>query len=252
MTLGDLLDELRRNILRDISDQIAGTSDSLWSDDTLLRYIKDGERRFARQTLCLRDSTTPAITQVRLKTGVMTYPLHKSVLAVLSAKWNTDTFDIQRSGHALLSQVTPAEFLTYDPSLGFNVQPGRPVAFYTDETTIFAGSGRVTLSAYPVPSAAENNTILYLRTIRNPTTTYTIDTLNDDSEIPEDYQLDCLEWAAYRALRHYDADVGASAPSEHHKAAFDEAVLNARKELKRTMFASMTLRYGQNGFSYTP
>lgn len=250
MTLGDLIDELRRNILRDISDQIAGDSDSLWSDDTLLRYIKDGERRFARQTLCLRDSITPAITQIRLKTGVMIYPLHKSVLAVLSAKWNTDTFDIQRSGHALLGQTTPAEFLTYDPSLGFNTQPGRPIAFYTDETTVFAGAGRVTLSAYPVPSVLENNTILYLRTIRNPTTEYTTNNLDAESEIPEDYQLDCLDWAAHRALRHFDADAGAAAPADYHSAAFDKAVLNARKELKRTMFANVAFKYGQNGFSY--
>lgn len=251
MILGDLLDELRANILRDVSDQIAGVSDQRWTDTALLRYIKDGERRFARQSLCLRDGTTPAITRVRLKTGVTTYPLHFSVIAVLSARWNTDQFDIQRSGHALVNQVTPAEIFSFDPSLGFNTQPGRPVAFYTDETTVFAGTGKVTLSVYPVPSALENDTTLYLRTIRNPTTEYTVDNLGVNSEIPEDYQLDCLEWAAHRALRHFDADAGAPIPSEQHKAAFEAAVLSARNELKRTMFANTTLRYGSNGWSYT-
>ncbi len=252
MILSDALSELRQNILRDFSDQIAGTSDNLWSDSTLLRYIKDGERRFARQALCLRDSTTPAVAQIKLKVGVTTYPLNIAVIAVLSARYNIDTFDIQRSGHALVSQFTPPEFLTYDPSTGFNAQPGRPIAFYTDETLVYAGAGRVTLSVYPVPSATEDGTILYLRTIRNPLTVYSLDNLNADSEIPEDYQLDCLEWAAYRALRHFDADAGASAPADHHKAAFDEAVLNARKELKRTMFANSTFRYGTNGWNYTP
>lgn len=252
MTLGDLLDELRNNLLRDISDQIAGTSDRLWSDDTLLRYIKDGERRFVRQVLCIRDSTTAAVTQVRLKTGITTYPLHKSAIAVLSARWNTDTFDIQRSGHALVKQATPPEFLTYDPVIGFNTQPGRPIAYYTDETTVYAGAGRVTLSVHPIPSAAENDTILYMRVIRNPITEYSTDRLGDESEVPEDYQLDCLEWAAYRALRHFDADAGKSTPSEHHKIAFDAAIQAARKELKHTLFASMTFRYGSNGFRYTP
>jgi hypothetical protein len=170
---------------------------------------------------------------------------------VLSARWNTDTFDIQRSGHAILNQTTPAELFSFDPSLGFNAQPGRPVAFYTDETLVFAGQGKVTLSAYPVPSAAENDTTLYLRVIRSPVTEYTVNDLGTNSEIPEDYQLDCLEWAAYRALRHFDADAGASTPSEGHKKAFEEAVLNAHKELKRTMFANMPFRYGANGFSYT-
>lgn len=252
MTLGEELDELRRNILRDLSDQIAGSSDRLWSDDTLIRYIKDGERRFARQALCIRDGDTPAVTQIRLRTGVTKYPLHKAVFAVLSARYDIDTFDIQRSGHALVSQFTPPEFLTYDPSTGFNTQPGRPIAFFTDETLVLAPNKQVTLSVYPAPSATEDGKILYLRTIRYPMTTYSTDFLEVESEIPEDYQFDCLEWAAFRALRHYDADAGASSPSDHHKIAFEEAIINAHKELKRTLFANMTLRYGTNGMSYTP
>jgi hypothetical protein len=250
--LGEELSELRNNILRDRSDQIAGVSDDLWTNETLLRYIKDGERRFARQTLCIRDSTTPAVTQIKLKTGVVTYPLHKAVMGVLSARYNTDQFDIQRSGHALVSQFTPPEFLTYDPSTGFNAQPGRPIAFYTDETTVFATQGKVTLSVYPTPSALEEGNILYLRSIRNPMTDYSLENLDAESEIPEDYQLDCLEWAAYRALRHFDADAGASAPSDHHKQAFSDAVAQATLEIKRKLFANTTLRYGTNGFSYTP
>lgn len=251
MQLGEELDELRRNILRDRSALVAGANDSLWDDTTLLRYIKDGERKFARQALCIRDGTTPAVTQIKLKVGVTTYPLHASVIAVLSARWNTDAFDIQRSGHALVSQFTPPEFLTYDPSTGFNVQPGRPIAFYTDETLVYASSGKVTLSVYPVPSALEDGTILNLRTIRNPMTVYSIDNLSANSEIPEDYQLDCLEWAAYRATMNHDADAGDSVKAQTHKDAFDRAVLECRTELKRTMFANTTFRYGTNGFTYT-
>lgn len=252
MVLGDQLDELRQNILRDRSALVAGPADSLWSDTTLLRYIKDGERRFARQALCIRDGTTPMVTQIKLKTGVATYTLHPSVIAVLSARYNTDQFDIQRSGHALVSQFSPPEFLTYDPSTGFNAQPGRPIAYYTDETLVYAGAGKVTLTVYPVPSATENGNILYLRTIRYPQTVYTVDHLGVESEIPEDYQLDCLEWAAYRATMNHDADAGDSVKAQTHKDAFDLAIVNARKELKRTLFANTTFRYGTLGFNYTP
>lgn len=252
MNLGDQLDELRVNILRDHSDMVSGNPDSLWTDETLVRYIKDGERRFARQALCIRDGVTPEITQIRIRTSVTSYPLHKSVFAVMSAKYDTDTFDIQRSGHAIVNQFTPPEFLTYDPSTGFNPQPGRPIAYYTDETLILSPDKQVTLTVYPPPSADQDGKILYLRTIRYPTTEYSLDDLNRESEIPQDYQLDCLEWAAYRALRHFDADAGAAVPAQGHKDAFDEAIKNAHKELKRTMFASITMRYGTNGFSYTP
>jgi hypothetical protein len=251
MTLGEELDELRKNILRDLSDLVSGNSDSLWSDDTLIRYIKDGERRFARQAMCIRDGVTAVITQIKIKTGVTKYPLHPSVFAVMSARYDTDTFDIQRSGHALLNQFTPPEFLTYDPSTGFNPQPGRPIAFTTDETLILSPNGQVTLGVYPPPAADQDGKILYLRVIRFPLTIYSLDTLDAESEIPQDYQLDCLEWAAYRALRHFDADAGAAVPADKHKDAFDEAIKNAHKELKRMMFASITMRYGTNGFSYT-
>lgn len=258
MELGERLDELRQNILRDRSALVAGSSDHLWSDETLLRYIKDADRKFARQTMCIRDGGSPqapsnsAVTQIKLQAGVQNYQLHKAVFAVLSARYNTDTFDIQRSGHALVSQFTPPEFLTYDPSTGFNTQPGRPIAFLTDETLVITPSKSVTLTVYPVPSATEAGNILYLRTLRYPLMGYSINDLALECEIPEDYQLDALEWAAYRATANHDADAGDSVKSQTHKDAFDRAVLECRKELKRTLFAMTTLRYGSNGFNYTP
>lgn len=251
MTLAELLDELRGNILRDRSDLIAGDTDSLWTDETLLRYIKDGERRFARQTLCLRDSTTPEIVQVRLRSAVQNYALHPSIIGVLSARFDTDTFDIQRSGYALLLQGAHPETLSFDPSTAYTAAPGRPVAYFTDETLIFARQGRVTLSAYPIPGTDEDGKTLHLRVLRMPATDYSLDNLEVESEIPEDYQLDTLEWAAYRAQRGFDADAGASTVAGAHKVAFGEAVVAAVKEMKRKTFAHIPFLFGQNGFSWT-
>lgn len=251
MLLEEQLDELRVNILRDRSDLIAGDTDSFWTDDTLLRYIGDGERRFARQTLILRDATTPEVTQIKLRNGVTTYPLHDTLLAVLSAKYDTDTFDLQRSGHGLILQYTPPEFLSYDPTVSYTVAPGRPVAFYTDETLVFARRNKVTFSVYPPPGLDQDGKIVALRTIRMPLSRYTQDDLSRESELPEDYQLDVLEWAAYRALRGFDADAGAPTIADSHKQAFDEAVARATREAKLKLFANLTVRYGTNGFSYT-
>lgn len=250
MTLGEELIELRENILRDKSDLVAGESDFLWADETLLRYIKDGERRFARQTLCLRDSTTPEVTQIKLRTGVQIYPLHRSVIGVLSARYDTDTTDIARTGHGIVSSARSAESHLWDPSSSATTQPGRPIGYYTDETLVFARQARPTLSIFPLSSATEDGKILYLRTIRIPMTTYSLDTLDEESEIPEDYQLDCLEWAAYRAQRHFDADAGAAVPADKHKLAFDGAVADAINSLKRTMHANTTMGYGTLGTNY--
>lgn len=250
MNIGEKLSELRNNILRDRSDLIAGDDDSLWSDETLLRYIKDGERRFVRQTLMIRDSTTAQVCQVKLKLGVQNYPLHQSVLGVLSARYNTDQFDLARSGHGIISQIVPPEFLSFDPSVAYQVQPGRPSAFNTDETLVFAGAGRVTFSIYPLPSAAEDGLMVNLRVLRLPLNSYTLDDLDVESEIPEDYELEPLQWAAYRAVANHDGDAGSSRDAEKYKAAFLEAVANAQKETKRKLFASMNFRFGMSGFTW--
>lgn len=251
MKLGEKLLELRNNVLRDKSDLIAGDTDSLWSDETLLRYIKHGERQFARKTLCIRDSTTAQVTQVKLRTGVKTYPLHPAVISVLSASYDTDSFDLARSGHGILNQLQPPEFLTFDPSTAYTVPPGRPSAYYTDETLVYATGQRVTLSVYPVPGADQNDKYLYLRTLRVPLTVYDMDHLDDESEIPEDYELDPLSWAAYLAEKNHDADAGSNMKAQAHKDAFDAAVTNAVRETKRKLFAHMAHRFGMGGYSWT-
>lgn len=250
MTLDDQLHELRFNILRDRSDIIAGDTDSLWSDETLIRYIGDAERRFARQTLILRDSTTPEITQVRLRKHVRTYALHPSVLSVLSGRYEGVDYDLQRSGHAMLVRPPSNSYLSFDPILDYKIRPGAPLAYYTDETLVFGRANRVSFSVYPAPGEHEDGKFCYLRTIRSTTTCYDKDHLTAESELPEDYQLDVLEWAAYRAQRTFDGDAGAPTSADQHKAAFDESVVNAIKEMKNKTFANLGYQYGMNGFQW--
>jgi hypothetical protein len=250
MTLAEQLQELRTNILRDRSDIIAGDTDSLWSDETLLLYIKDAERRFARRTLLLRDSNTIEATTIKIKTGIATYVTHKSVIAVLSARFGSNTFDLQRSGHALVTPARPAESLDLDTINANPTATGAPVAYYTDETAVFARQSAVTVTLYPVPTAVENNQNLVMRVIRLPMGGYTSSDLTRESEIPEDYQLDVLEWAAYRAQRGYDGDAGAPTQADQHRAAFEAAIATATQEAKRKMFANVGFQYGANGFAW--
>lgn len=251
MTLGELLSELRNNVLRDNSSLVAGDSDELWSDDTLLRYIKDAERRFARRTLIIRDGTTPEYTQLRLKTGQTTYKLPAAVISVLSARFDVNQFDLARSGHALVNQMHPPEFLSFDPTLPYQVPPGAPLAYYTDETLVYNRQQAVTLSVFPAPGADQDGKIVYQRVVRIPTCGYTVNDLDHESEIPEDYQLDVLEWAAYRALRGFDSDKGDPINSETHRQAFELSIARAIMDMKRTMHADTGIRFGQNGFTWS-
>lgn len=250
MKLGDQLTELRNNILRDRSDLVAGESDSRWDDDSLLRYIGEGERKFARETMCLRDGTTPKYTRLTLREGVKNYPLDVDIFALLSARPSDQDYDLQRTGRMLVQSQEQDSSLTFDPAEVSTIPPGRPLGVYTDETAVYAQQHRVTLSVYPTPSADETGLVLNLRVVRVPCSKYTTSDLDRESEIPPDYQLDVLEWAAYRAKRNNDADIGETPNADSHKAAFEEAIARCKRDMRRRMHVATGVRYGRNGFSW--
>lgn len=252
MTLAEQLAELRENILRDTSDIIRGNKDSMWTDDTLLRYIGDAERRFARQTFCIRDGTSPEFTQVILQENVVTYPLPKQVMGILSAKFDTHHHDLLHSGHGMLFGSPPidANRLVFNPLHPYTQPPGEPAAYYSDESMVYDNRQRIALSVYPAPSAEVAGKKIYMRVLREPTSKYNQNCLDNESEIPEVYQLDVLEWAAYRAQRTFDADAGAQTTAEDHKTAFEAAEQRAIRELKQRMFSRIGFSYGMYGFSW--
>lgn len=250
MILGDQLTELRSNVLRDRSDLVAGESDSLWSDETLLSYIQDAERRFARETLCLRDATTAKFTRITLRQAVKNYPLDESVFAVVSARPAGRDYDLQRTGHALVQSRDVDTSLTFDPAEASTLQPGPPLGCYTDETAVYGQQFKVTLTIFPEPDLASDGLVVNLRVIRIPCGGYTLKDLKRDSEIPLDYQFDVLQWAAYRAKQNNDADIGATPNADTHKQAFEEAILRCKRDMRRRMHVPTGVRYGRNGFTW--
>lgn len=254
MNLREQLDELRYRLLRDTSNIIAGyKKDFLYSDEQLLRYIREAEYKFARETHILQDSVTPALTQVMLKTDVSTYELNCSVFEVVSARYDTCIIDLTRTGHFELYNRDSGDD-TFDL---FTVstqaqEAGAPRAFSTDEGSVGKDFDRaVILKVYPTPSASENGKKVYLRVCRLPMRSYGIDKMDSSAcEFPLDYQLDVLSWAAFRALEGLDADKGAPIPAEKHRVNFDAAVADAKKKLHRQMHVPMRIGYGGAGFSW--
>jgi len=249
MNLEALLGELRDNVLRDNAELAAGPDDQLWSDETLVRYINVAQQRFARRTLSLRDASTPEVTQVTLSAGVFSYVLHEKVLAVVSGKYDTDTVDLNRIGRVLVTQVLPYDPPWFDPSTVGTLTPGRPRAFSTDETLDVETAGAVVMTVYPTPTSTEEGKIIYLRTARLPLDDFDVNALSAECELPEMYQLDMLEWAAYLALRNSDID-GHSAAADDHKARFNDAVAEVLQDVRRKMRVPVKFNFGQNGFSW--
>ena len=253
MTLGELLAELRTNILHERSDLVAGDPDQLWTDATLVNYIDAAQRRFARRALAIRDNRTPEVTEVTLQTGVTEYVLHQSVLVVVSAKLTDAAADLPRTGHSTLDVYRAPDTQFFDVNQISLTQPGAPLAYTTDETlgeADDASFGSVVLRVYPAPSADYDGTVLRLRVIRMPIERLTPDNLQAVPELPEMHHLEMLDWAAYLALRVVDVDAGWADRAQEFRASFEEHAKDAKLTTRQKVHAPVKWQFGQNGWSW--
>lgn len=256
MVLEELVDELRRNILHDRSDRIAdSTSDYLWDDKTLVRYIDEAQRRLCAEGFVIRDATTQAVTQVTLVAGQSIYPLHSAVIAVMSAKYEDDNYDLARGGHSLFDNFRQNDQPGWDLSLAASIAPGRPVAYSTDEATSVDADDEthtlVNLRVYPVPSAAEAGKKINMRVCRLPLERLDVDLMEIMvPEVPEFHHIPMLDWAAALALRIVDQDGGNPQRAKEFAASFEAYVKKARRMALRKMFAPVTWGFGRAGWSW--
>jgi len=253
MTLSELLSLLRGAILNDRSDRTAGSNDYLWTDETLVTYMNEAQRLFATKGLVLRDATTPAVTTVTLVAGQTVYPLHESVIAVLSARRGDQDVDLTRVGHAVLAAYRPPSESWVDPS-GYTQMPaGVPLAYSTDEGLGDQGTdsfSQMQLRVYPAPSAAVAGSTIRLRVCRKPLDPLDVGSPSGVPEIPEDHHIEMLDHAAYLALRIVDDDGGNIPRAMQFKETFDAAVAEARRQVMRKLFAPTGWGFGRGGFTW--
>lgn len=252
MTLGELLLELRENILHDRSDQINGTTDQLWSDSTLIRYIDQAQNIFIRRTGFARDANE-AFTQVQLVTNIDTYKLNPVIIGVLSAQLENTTTDLARTNHNILNKYSKPDGYFFDINTLTNLNPGKPLAFQTDEyldTDTHGSIGVIVLKIYPKPSFEYNGQVINLRVLRKVITPLTLRELNAIPEIPVEYHYDLLDYAAYLALRIVDHDSGNASKSAEFLVMWKENLQKAEIELRRKTFAPMAWSFGRSGFNW--
>jgi hypothetical protein len=256
MRTDELLMELRHHMLRDVSDQIAGASDYLWTDDALIRYINEGQNRFARQTKCLRDAVTASICQFTSVSNQEFYTLDSHIVSVMTVRMAGDRADLARAGHADLDTYRQPDTYFFDPAQLSSMPPGKPVAWTTDEGVVQDDYGSYTavqLRLYPVPLTPYAGIVGSMRVTRVPLVMLSISVPDGVPEIPEAHHMDILNWAAYLALRGADLDVAGGAAwdrAKEFKTAFDDAVEDMRQNAQSKMFRPLQWAFGRNGFSY--
>lgn len=232
MTLQEMLGELRGPLLRDVSGALStDEEDLLWTDEVLTRYINDGDRRFCERSMILEDATSPEATQIVLQADVTSYPLHRSVISVASAVLDGKAL---RKVSTNVSQGHPPEVVGFSPS---HAGGYHGVSAYVPDYNV--GSFHV----LGTPTEAEVGKVINLRVVRLPLVPLTLDDVNASPEIPEQYHLDILEWAAFRALRNHDNDAENMAKASAHSTRFERAVEEAKRTHENRTFV---------GFSFAP
>lgn len=272
MRLRDLMRHLRVNILRDHSDRVDGVSDddTQWSDQTLLDFINEGQRRLAREALLLRTEWPNPIATITPRAGVSQYPLDPSVLVVLSARVVGTQRDMVRLGHAEMnysadvSPVAPIqpEFVGWTPPIVQATPLAAPAVaasyvpsgYMLDETLASSPTGQQTcavVSLVPIPPTTVGPTPVYpdvaLRVAVAPCD-LTLDDLDASPAVPVDYHLELLSWAAFRALSLVDHDMGAPDRAAQFKQQFEEMARAARRETMRKMFAGNRWKVGAGNY----
>lgn len=252
MNLTELVAELRDNILNDRSDSIGGDPDQLWTDTTLVRYINEAQRRFAKRSFCIRDNSTPDVVNVTLAEGVNEYVLHPSILHVISARLSDRDTDLVRIGHVVLGSFTNPNTIAYTPALE-EVPDNMPQAYMTDETLGEDDDGTiaaVSMKVWPTPREEDAGTIIKLRVVRMPLDDLTTANMSAIPEIPRDHHMEMLDWAAHLALRIVDHDAGNVKRSAEFAASFESHVQEAKKLILRKLFVPGSWGFGRGGFSW--
>lgn len=198
MTLGELIQHVRKHMLRDVEKPY------LWPDDLLRAFLNEAQDQFARRTHCLIDEES-SFTVLETEVGERVYRLDPRVV-FLYAIYNDDGRPL-RDG----------------PRRQMPIQPGeaKPTAFTCDTST-----GRLRL--YPAPDAVYT---LYLRVARKPLQPL----VNDDDvpEINEEYHLALCDWVVYRALRNNDIEAVQMTPADTFRASWELSVRDAKRDVVR-------------------
>jgi hypothetical protein len=191
-------------MLDDRAELLAGASDQLFKDSTVLRYLNEAERRLARDAWVIEDTVTPAVCEITLAENISNYPFHKSILHIKTARLSDTDVDMVRVGYddnrmLPMTQVNDPGF--WDINIATVENPGRPSRYSTDMGTRIL---RIRLK----PDATAALLKLNLSVVRLPLAPMSEDAPDKEPEVPEEYHLQLASFAAGSCLAN-TADIDA-------------------------------------------
>lgn len=214
MNRATLLSELRE-VLNDLS--VGGG----WTDSTLLGYLAEGQDEFCERTGWFIDKTNFTVT---LQTGVSTYDIPDRVIQILEVWDGTRKLDKLDTGEVFSGTLVA----------------GDPEQWQTDQET-------GTLEFDREPTSDENGDSFTLRVWRY--SRYALDDVGAtgqpaEPEIPSRFHRAMIEWGAYKALNHHDAETQDPVKAKDHLDNFEYYVTRGKAAFRK--YHNMETRVGSD------
>lgn len=226
MNLTELLEYTASQFLDDRTDLVDGDPDSIWSDDFLIRQLNEGMRKLARRAWCIIEEGVPPAGVLVLATNKAVYDLHKSVLRVYLATPSDQTWPLARTSDAVLRGARVSTDGNFNIDTSSTTETGRPLAIATD-----AGTRQVRV--FRTPSSTENGLAVNLKIARLPIVQLTVDDMDAEPEVGEDYHELLCRYAAGKALTLPNVDGQFRTLGRDLLTEFNDEVREARQDRQR-------------------
>jgi hypothetical protein len=241
MKTSELIEHVAKDMLDDRAALVEGASDRLFSDEKVLRYLNEAERKLCRDALVLEDLATPSVCEIQLIEDRTDYPFHKSILQVKSVRLSDSDLDLLRVGYNdnriwPITSVVDPDF--WDVNLALVETPGRPQRYSVD-----MGTRIIRVRRKPDADAALLK--LKLAVMRMPVVPMTIDDPDKQPEVPEEHHLDLTLYAAGSCLtKTADIDAELRTLGQRWMNEFQEVVDKAKRDKQRRQMSMPQFRFG--------
>lgn len=232
MTLLELVKHLRISILddvggtnvvwEDLAEDDVEAAQLRWSNEELTAYINEAQNRACRASYLIKKAESDF--DIAVTAGTAIYQLDTRIIRLKNV-------EIASVGKSLI----PVEYEDLMNIRNWRIKQGTPDSYVIDES-----DKQITL--YPIPLVDDTLSLIYYRL---PLLTLDWGSSSNDLEIPSEYQLEMLDYAAHMAYLKDEANTFDPQRAEYYRKKFitnftDTSVYG---ELRRKRSKGRTVRY---------
>lgn len=226
--------------LDDRVSRLSGVSDELISDELIVTFLNEAQRRLCDEAWVLEDLKTPEVCQIQLRENVTDYALHPSILGIKSVRLSDSDLDLSRVNYydnRLHLTQGDEDGSFWDTSAVTTESAGRPSRWSSDMGT---RALRVRLKPDSVAAPLK----LKLAVVREPVCVLDVSNPEACPEVEPKYHLAMIKYAAGNCAVGGDVDIAMVAKGRGWIKDFEAELERAKRFKRRLQNAPPRYRFG--------